>query len=72
MLFAGNLHAHPCFDEMRESGEGYRVVGELTNTDRVMNTAFIVGVYPGIDHERLEHMKGAFDRFMESKGVSPA
>jgi hypothetical protein len=37
-----------------------------------MNTAFIVGVYPGIDHERLEHMKSAFDRFMALKGVSPS
>ena len=32
MLFAGNLTKHPCFDEMRKSGEGYRIVGELTNT----------------------------------------
>jgi CDP-6-deoxy-D-xylo-4-hexulose-3-dehydrase len=72
MLFAGNLLAHPCFDEMRESGEGYRVVGELTNTDRIMNTAFIVGVYPGIDAERLDHMKAAFDRFMAKVGVEPS
>jgi CDP-6-deoxy-D-xylo-4-hexulose-3-dehydrase len=71
MLFAGNLLAHPCFDEMRESGDGYRVVGDLTNTDRIMNTAFIVGVYPGIDAERLEHVKGAFDRFMAKAGVEP-
>ena len=34
MLFAGNLIKHPCFDEMRATGEGYRVVGSLTNTDR--------------------------------------
>ena len=37
MLFAGNLTKHPCFDEMRKSGEGYRVVGSLDNTDRIMN-----------------------------------
>ena len=33
-LFAGNLTKHPCFDEMRASGQGYRIVGQLTNTDR--------------------------------------
>ena len=36
MLFAGNLIKHPCFDEMRAEGKGYRVVGDLTNTDRIM------------------------------------
>ncbi len=35
MLFAGNLIKHPCFDEMRASGKGYRVIGELSNTDRI-------------------------------------
>lgn len=40
MLFAGNLIKHPCFNEMRESGEGYRVVGDLKNTDRIMNDTF--------------------------------
>ena len=35
-LFAGNLIKHPCFDEMRKTGQGYRVVGSLENTDRIM------------------------------------
>jgi CDP-6-deoxy-D-xylo-4-hexulose-3-dehydrase len=56
MLFAGNLTRHPCFDEMRESGAGYRVVGDLTNTDRIMNDAFWVGVYPGMTDAMLEYM----------------
>ncbi|WP_300765596.1 lipopolysaccharide biosynthesis protein RfbH, partial [uncultured Oscillibacter sp.] len=43
MLFSGNLVKHPCFDELRESGQGYRVVGELTNTDRIMRDTFWVG-----------------------------
>ncbi len=49
MLFAGNLTKHPCFDEMRKTGTGYRVAGELNNTDRVMRDTFWVGVYPGMD-----------------------
>jgi CDP-6-deoxy-D-xylo-4-hexulose-3-dehydrase len=56
MLFAGNLVKHPCFDGMRQSGEGYRVVGELTNTDRIMNRTFWIGVYPGMDEARLRYM----------------
>jgi len=56
MLFAGNLLKHPCFDEMRESGKGYRVVGTLENTDRVMNQSFWIGVYPGMTDEMLEYV----------------
>lgn len=56
MLFAGNLIKHPCFDEMRATGEGYRVVGELTNTDRIMNDTFWIGLYPGMTDKMLNHM----------------
>lgn len=56
MLFAGNLTKHPCFDEMRKTGEGYRVVDELTNTDRIMNDTFWVGVYPGMNDEMIDYM----------------
>ena len=56
MLFAGNIIKHPCFDEMRASGEGYRVVGELENTDRIMQDTFWVGVYPGLTDEMLDYM----------------
>ena len=56
MLFAGNLIKHPCFDEMRLSGEGYRVVGKLKNTDRIMNDTFWVGVYPGMTEKMIDYM----------------
>ena len=56
MLFAGNLVKHPCFDQMREAGEGYRVVGELSNTDTIMNSTFWVGVYPGMTDEMIDYM----------------
>ncbi len=55
-LFAGNLLRHPAFDEMRKSGEGYRVVGELKNTDFVMNNGFWIGVYPGMTDEMIDWM----------------
>lgn len=56
MLFAGNLTRHPCFDQMRISGEGYRTVGVLTNTDRIMRDTFWIGVYPGLTDEMLDYM----------------
>lgn len=55
-LFAGNLIKHPCFDEMRASGEGFRVVGTLENTDRIMKDTFWVGVYPGMTDEMIDYM----------------
>lgn len=55
-LFAGNLTKHPCFDEMRASGEGYRIVGNLENTDRIMASTFWVGVYPGMTDEMVDYM----------------
>jgi CDP-6-deoxy-D-xylo-4-hexulose-3-dehydrase len=56
MLFAGNLTRHPCFDTMREKQEGYRVVGELKNTDKIMRDTFWVGVYPGMTEEMIDYM----------------
>lgn len=55
-LFAGNLTKHPCFDELRASGEGYRIVGELKETDRIMRDTFWVGVYPGMTAEMIDYM----------------
>ena len=55
-LFAGNLTKHPCFDEMRRTGSGYRIAGTLANTDEIMNRSFWVGVYPGMTDAMLDHM----------------
>ncbi len=56
MLFAGNLIKHPCFDEMRKSNTGFRVVGDLSCTDRIMGDTFWVGVYPGMNDEMIDYM----------------
>lgn len=58
-LFAGNLLRHPAF-----SGVPHRVVGDLSNTDFVMNNTFFIGVYPGLDEPRLEHIERVLLRFM--------
>ncbi|MCI9359785.1 MAG: lipopolysaccharide biosynthesis protein RfbH [Hungatella sp.] len=56
MLFAGNLTKHPCFDQMREAKQGYRIVGDLKNTDRIMKDTFWVGLYPGMTDEMIDYM----------------
>ena len=58
-LFAGNIIKHPCFDAMRADGKGYRVAGELSNTDRIMSETFWIGVYPGMTEEKLDFMAQA-------------
>jgi CDP-6-deoxy-D-xylo-4-hexulose-3-dehydrase len=57
-LFAGNLLRHPAYQDIPR-----RVIGDLTNTDAVMNRGFFVGVYPGIDGPRLAHMLSVFHQF---------
>lgn len=66
-LFAGNLVKHPAFDEMRRTGEGYRIVGELTGTNFVMTNTFWIGVYPGMTTEMLDHMITTIQNFASSK-----
>jgi len=56
MLFAGNLTKQPCFDEMRKTGAGYRVVGALQTTDEIMEKTFWVGVYPGMTDAMIDDM----------------
>ena len=64
-LFAGNLIKHPCFDEMRASGTGYRVVGDLANTDRIMSDTFWIGVYPGMTPDMLDFMVQTIREFVQ-------
>lgn len=65
MLFAGNLIRHPCFDSMRKTREGYRVAGNLKNTDQVMENSFWVGVYPGMSGEMIEYMAEQIQRAVQ-------
>lgn len=55
LLFSGNLVRHPCFDSIRGS-DMYRVVGDLENTDFIMNNTFWIGVYPGMTDEMIDYM----------------
>ena len=66
-LFAGNLLRHPCFETLRE-GVDYRVSGSLEQTDFLMNQAFWIGVYPGMDSARLAYMIERIRTFCGEKG----
>ncbi|WP_419807749.1 lipopolysaccharide biosynthesis protein RfbH [Sphingomonas sp.] len=56
MLFAGNLTRQPAFRDVN-----YRVHGDLTRTDKIMTDSFWVGVWPGIDDQRLDYMAATLD-----------
>ena len=52
-FFAGNIIRHPCFDSIRNTN-AYKVASTLKNTDKIMNDAFWVGVYPGMNNAMLD------------------
>jgi len=66
MLFSGNLLRHPCFDAVRKIPESFRVIGDLPCTDIVMRHTFWLGVYPGMNEEKLNYMSEHIRNFCRS------
>ncbi|MFA6489915.1 MAG: lipopolysaccharide biosynthesis protein RfbH [Candidatus Micrarchaeia archaeon] len=62
MLFGGNIVHQPAYQ-----GESFRVAGTLANSDRVMNNAFWIGVYPGITKEMRDYVAGTLEAFLSGK-----
>jgi CDP-4-dehydro-6-deoxyglucose reductase, E1 len=62
LLFGGNLIRQPAYKDLN-----YRVVGDLSNTDRVMNNAFWIGLYPGLTEEMLAYTAAIVRQFCRSK-----
>ena len=59
LLFAGNIIKQPYM-----KGRNYRIVGDLTNSDFIMNNTFWIGVYPGINNEMIEYIEKCFLKFI--------
>jgi CDP-6-deoxy-D-xylo-4-hexulose-3-dehydrase len=65
-LFAGNMLRHPMFDSMVE-GIDYRVIGNLSNTDKIMNDSFWIGLYPGMGDEAISYMIDTIKHYIVDK-----
>jgi CDP-6-deoxy-D-xylo-4-hexulose-3-dehydrase len=59
LLFSGNLVRHPAYE-----GTPVRVVGNLENANRIMDNSFFLGVYPGIDEERMNFILEKTEEFL--------
>ena len=64
-LFAGNMLKHPCFESLK-NGVDYRTVGNLENTDCIMNSFFWIGTYPGLTAEMLDYISDSFRKFFDA------
>ncbi len=60
-LFSGNLLRHPAFENVE-----YRVAGTLENTDFIMNQTFFIGVYPGMNDQKIKYILDTFERFFNT------
>ena len=67
MLFAGNMIKHPCFDQLREQQSGYRVVGDLRNTDHIMENTFWIGVSPKMNKQKLDFMSKIIHNYFNKR-----
>ena len=59
-LFAGNMTRQPAYQDIE-----CRIIGNLENTDYIMNNTFFIGVYPGINDMKIDYIVGVFKRFFE-------
>jgi CDP-6-deoxy-D-xylo-4-hexulose-3-dehydrase len=64
-LFAGNILRHPCFMDIRDDRSAYRVIGELNNTDTILDRSFWIGVYPGLTPEMKEYVVDTLSNFVK-------
>jgi CDP-6-deoxy-D-xylo-4-hexulose-3-dehydrase len=62
LLFAGNLIKQPAYATIEK-----RIVGDLTNTDTVMNNSFWLGVWPGLQENHYEYITKTLTKFVAGK-----
>jgi CDP-6-deoxy-D-xylo-4-hexulose-3-dehydrase len=64
MLFGGNLVRQPAFVQLRrENPDAFRVVGDMSGADRIMNESIFVGVYPGLTRAMLDYIVEVVTKF---------
>lgn len=67
MLFGGNLVRQPAFVQLLEDNpDAFRVVGDLSGADRLMNEALFIGVYPGLTRAMMDYMIQTVQDFAKS------
>jgi CDP-6-deoxy-D-xylo-4-hexulose-3-dehydrase len=62
-IFSGNLLKHPAYVNLKNK---FKIIGKMENSDMIMNNGFWLGVYPGIEKERLNYTKRIIKKFMDS------
>ncbi|HTX21662.1 MAG TPA: lipopolysaccharide biosynthesis protein RfbH [Candidatus Aquilonibacter sp.] len=68
MLFGGNLVRQPAFVQLRKDNpNAFRVIGDMSGADRIMNGSIFVGVYPGLTGAMMDYMIETITRFVSSK-----
>jgi len=67
LLFGGDLTRQPAYRDIE-----HRVVGDLRNSEAIVNNTFWIGVYPGLTEPMLDHVIGQFHQFMESRVMETA
>lgn len=68
LLFSGNILKQPCFETLQENID-YKVIGNLTNTNKIMNSSFFIGVYPGIDNTHIDYMICVISMFLKNHKI---
>ena len=63
-IFSGNLLRHPAYCKIKKN---FKIIGDHKNADLIMNNAFWLGVYPGINKEMMEYVKITIETFLKNQ-----
>jgi len=63
LFFGGNMTRQPAYEKIN-----FKKIGDLKNTDKVMNDSFWIGVWPGLEKSHIEYMTDTIRRYLKSNG----